>query len=1042
MSFTPDQHRKTASSVSSSSPSPFHTPRSEKRRMELRWADGSSNRQDRDREVNVQVVLRCRPLTDEEQRLNVPKVISCNEQKREVTVVQSIANKQIDRAFAFDKVFGPKAQQRSIYDQAISPIVDEVLEGFNCTVFAYGQTGTGKTYTMEGGMRNKSGELPIDAGVIPRAVRQIFDALEAQNADYSMKVTFLELYNEEITDLLAPEDYTKFGEDKQKKPISLMEDGKGSVIVRGLEEEVVYSANEIYNLLERGSAKRRTAETLLNKHSSRSHSIFSITIYVKEATIGTEELIKCGKLNLVDLAGSENISRSGAREGRAREAGEINKSLLTLGRVITALVEHSGHIPYRDSKLTRLLRDSLGGKTKTCIIATVSPSAHCLEETLSTLDYACRAKNIRNKPEANQKMTKSVMLKDLYQEIERMKQDVRAAREKNGVYVPHERFVEEEAEKKAMGDKIERLECNLDLREKELDTFRELYHTEQERNLDLESELKECRVRNTFVYNVHCLLSSALAYLILVLKNLSLQKNLENTVTTLQDLQENHRRLNSKMKEKEFIISNLLHSENAILKRAKELRTDLQTATEDITALLFKIDRKDKMEVENQGLVLTFGSQLDHSLKSLHKAVVGSVSQQNQQLRCMEENVCAFIASKCEANKILDVRIEKVKETFTSGVSTMKELAGALQMKASSDLEQLKFLVTAVSEAKQVLRDTQSSLAEQKQLLAFSAQQQEEGLQRSLVSTQVISKATVDFFNDLYGRASKLTVILEDNQMEKARNLANFGKAFEEASAKQEKLALEKIATILATLTTTKTDMVTEALRNINSVSIEEKKTLQQEMFGMQQISTNAKKEWNAYIEKVESHSKKVDQSRERWENAQFSVDCLNNSSISDIESAVEQSAHVNHTAFKEFVSVSSSSVEELNAQAHDLQIAVNNSLSLDKEAKTEIESMLASGFSQLKALQDNHTENTSNIRSQADRYLQKEYLVDRPTCTTPKKQAITVPTLASIEELRTPSFDDILAKMKSEANKTKVESADINQQPCLLSPRFSSNKH
>ncbi|XXG80985.1 hypothetical protein AAC387_Pa09g1723 [Persea americana] len=1040
MSFTPDQQRKTASSVSSSSPSPFHTPRSEKRRLELRWADGSSNRQDRDREVNVQVVLRCRPLTDEEQRLNVPKVISCNEQKREVTVVQSIANKQIDRAFAFDKVFGPKAQQRSIYDQAISPIVDEVLEGFNCTVFAYGQTGTGKTYTMEGGMRNKSGELPIDAGVIPRAVRQIFDALEAQNADYSMKVTFLELYNEEITDLLAPEDYTKFGEDKQKKPISLMEDGKGSVIVRGLEEEVVYSANEIYNLLERGSAKRRTAETLLNKHSSRSHSIFSITIYVKEATIGTEELIKCGKLNLVDLAGSENISRSGAREGRAREAGEINKSLLTLGRVITALVEYSGHIPYRDSKLTRLLRDSLGGKTKTCIIATVSPSAHCLEETLSTLDYACRAKNIRNKPEANQKMTKSVLLKDLYQEIERMKQDVRAAREKNGVYVPHERFVQEEAEKKAMGDKIERLECDLDLREKELDTFRELYHTEQERNLDLESELKECR------------------------------KNLENTVTTLQDLQENHRRLNSKMKEKEFIISNLLHSENAILKRAKELRTDLQTATEDITALLFKIDRKDKMEVENQGLVLTFGSHLDHSLKSLHKAVVGSVSQQNQQLRCMEENVCAFIASKCEANKILGVRIEKVKDTFTSGVSTMKELADALQMKASSDLEQLKstiyahimavenFLVTAVSEAKQVLRDTESFLAEQKQLLAFSAQLQEEGLQRSLVSTQVISKATVDFFNDLYGRASKLTVILEENQMEKARNLANFGKAFEEASAKQEKLALEKIATILATLTTTKTDMVTEALRNINSVSIEEKKTLQQEMFGMQQISTNAKKEWNAYIEKVESQfqedtfsaadaratmenilmecSKKVDQSSERWENAQFSVDCLNKSSISDIESAVEQSAHVNHTAFKEFGSVASSSVEELNAQTRDLQIAANNSLSLDKEAKTEIESMLALGFSQLKALKDNHTKNTSNIRSQADRCLQKEYLIDQPTCTTPKKQAITVPTLASIEELRTPSFDDILAKMMSEANKTKVETADINQQPCLLSPR------
>lgn len=160
----------------------------------------------------------------------------------------------------------------------------------------------------------QNGEFPSDAGVIPRAVKQIFDILEAQNAEYSMKVTFLELYNEEITDLLALEETSKFIDDKSKKPIALMEDGKGGVFVRGLEEEIVYTANEIYKFLEKGSAKRRTAETLLNKQSSRSHSIFSITIHIKECTPEGEEVIKCGKLNLVDLAGSENISRSGARE--------------------------------------------------------------------------------------------------------------------------------------------------------------------------------------------------------------------------------------------------------------------------------------------------------------------------------------------------------------------------------------------------------------------------------------------------------------------------------------------------------------------------------------------------------------------------------------------------------------------------------------------------------------------------------------------------------------------------------------------------------
>ncbi|WOG99049.1 hypothetical protein DCAR_0418396 [Daucus carota subsp. sativus] len=299
--------------------------------------------------------------------------------------------------------------------------------------------------------RGPNGELPPEAGVIPRAVQQIFDALEGQNAEYSVKVTFLELYNEEITDLLAPEEPSRVPVDeKQKKQLLLMEDGKGGVLVRGLEEEIVTSASENFTLLERGSAKRRTAETLLNKQSSRSHSLFSITIHIKEATPEGEELIKCGKLNLVDLAGSENISRSGAREGRTREAGEINKSLLTLGRVINALVEHLGHIPYRDSKLTRLLRDSLGGKTKTCIIATVSPVAHCLEETLSTLDYAHRAKNIRNKPEVNQKMMKSTLIKDLYGEIDRLKAEVYASREKNGVYMPNERYYQEESERKVL----------------------------------------------------------------------------------------------------------------------------------------------------------------------------------------------------------------------------------------------------------------------------------------------------------------------------------------------------------------------------------------------------------------------------------------------------------------------------------------------------------------------------------------------------------------------------------------------------------------
>ena len=179
---------------------------------------------------------------------------------------------------------------------------------------------------------------------------------------------------------------------------------------------------------------------MMNAHSSRSHTVFTVTVHMKESNPEGEEVLRIGKLNLVDLAGSENIGRSGAMDKRAREAGNINQSLLTLGRVITCLVDRAPHVPYRESKLTRLLQDSLGGRTKTSIIATISPAGINLEETLSTLDYAHRAKNIQNKPEVNQKMSKSAKLKEYTEEIEKLRKDLIAAREKNGIFIANDRY--------------------------------------------------------------------------------------------------------------------------------------------------------------------------------------------------------------------------------------------------------------------------------------------------------------------------------------------------------------------------------------------------------------------------------------------------------------------------------------------------------------------------------------------------------------------------------------------------------------------------
>ena len=217
-----------------------------------------------------------------------------------------------------------------------------MLQGYNCTIFAYGQTGTGKTYTMSGDMSDTMGLLSESAGIIPRALHSLFSKLEAEEAESSVKCSFIELYNEELRDLLSKEENTKLKifEDGQKK-------GHSATMVQGMEESHIKSASAGIKLLQDGSHKRQVAATKCNDLSSRSHTVFTVTVYIKRTAENGEDFVSAGKLNLVDLAGSENIQRSGAENKRAAEAGLINKSLLTLGRVINALVERGSHIPYR-----------------------------------------------------------------------------------------------------------------------------------------------------------------------------------------------------------------------------------------------------------------------------------------------------------------------------------------------------------------------------------------------------------------------------------------------------------------------------------------------------------------------------------------------------------------------------------------------------------------------------------------------------------------------------------------------------------------------
>jgi kinesin family protein 11 len=381
-------------------------------------------------------------------------------------------------------VFGPEADQELVYESVAKPFVNEVLSGFNCTIFAYGQTGTGKTHTITGSLDNgnSSAGRPrphINSGIIPRILYDLFAELAKlesgekrmsmipggqERSDWAVKASYVELYNEELQDLLDS------GLDGDKKPVKIFDDAtRKGTIMQGMEECYIKNIQDGLQLLRQGAHNRQTAATKCNDLSSRSHCVFTLTVHTREIDSKSgEERVHIGKLNVVDLAGSENISRSGATNTRAREAGMINQSLLTLGRVINALVERSPHVPYRESKLTRILQDSLGGSTKTAIVATVSPAKVSLDETLSTLEYASRAKNIQNKPEANASLSKQMHILDYVREIERLKGDLRAVRERNGVYLTQESYDSLVAESESRKNLLDEQRLRLDLVETQL----------------------------------------------------------------------------------------------------------------------------------------------------------------------------------------------------------------------------------------------------------------------------------------------------------------------------------------------------------------------------------------------------------------------------------------------------------------------------------------------------------------------------------------------------------------------------------------------
>lgn len=455
---------------------------------------------------NIQVIVRCRGRNSRELAARLQPVVDLLDPTFSVTSPTVTVNNETDisttallalKTYTVDQVYGSQADQELVFANVAAPLVEDFVRGLNVTIMTYGQTGTGKTYTMTGDLEGDAER----AGIIPRALEATFAFLEREKTDYMVKCACVELYQENLRDLLGDDDPSP------NARLRIISDPKDAIVVHNLREVHIDSSIMGLSLLKKCLAKRRTGQTRLNDLSSRSHTIFTISLYKKMPNAAS---FRVSKMNLVDLAGSEDINKSGAVNQRAKEAGSINQSLLTLGKVINALSEgrDKSHVPFRESKLTRLLQDLIGGRTKTSLIATISPAKINIQETVSTLNYASKAKNIRNLPQLghdNEEVLKKILVQDLSREIIKITKDLYASKDKEsgGIKMSIENY-KEHAEKVKnleylLNEKscdMEGLKSKLKEKERELSSLKSaiLEHAQTEESLKAELCAKDEKI--------------------------------------------------------------------------------------------------------------------------------------------------------------------------------------------------------------------------------------------------------------------------------------------------------------------------------------------------------------------------------------------------------------------------------------------------------------------------------------------------------------------------------------------------------------------
>ncbi|XVF64103.1 hypothetical protein PTKIN_Ptkin09bG0140600 [Pterospermum kingtungense] len=613
----------------------------------------------------VKVAVHVRPLIGDE------KLQGC---KDCVTVIPGKPQVQIGtHSFTFDHVYGSTGSPASsMFEECVLPLVDGLFQGYNATVLAYGQTGSGKTYTMGTGFKDG-----CQTGIIPQVMNALFRKIESlkHQIEFQLHVSFIEILKEEVRDLLDPTSLNKSDAGIMnmgkvnvpgKLPIQIRESSNGVITLAGSTEVSVSTLKEMAACLEQGSLSRATGSTNMNNQSSRSHAIFTITLEQMRKLnpisgdgspndIMSEEYL-CAKLHLVDLAGSERAKRTGSDGMRFKEGVHINKGLLALGNVISALGDEKKrkegvHVPYRDSKLTRLLQDSLGGNSRTVMIACISPADINAEETLNTLKYANRARNIQNKPVVNRDPMSNEMLK-MRQQLEYLQAELCAHGGSDEVQVLKERIAWLEA-------------ANEDLC-RELHEYRSRCTIAEPRETDAQDG-SPCSVKSDGLKrNLHSVESSDYQMGEAMIGDSreideEAAKEWEHTIlqnTMDKELHELNRRLEEKETEMKLFGGNTVALKQHFGKKIQELEDEKRAVQQERDRLLAEIEN---LSAGSDGQTQKVQDIHAQKLKSLEAQILDLKKKQENQVQLLKQKQKSDEAAKRLQDEIQFIKAQKVQ---------------------------------------------------------------------------------------------------------------------------------------------------------------------------------------------------------------------------------------------------------------------------------------------------------------------------------------------------------------------------------------------